>query len=97
MQFKLKEKTQNSIKVSKICIKFEQLISIISDEFSIKKMDAAADGADLNVNTAKSLSPAGAIAGENLQDAVEHGEYLLEFPTLSICLDFLEIVSYSGF
>jgi hypothetical protein len=54
----------------------------------------SADVPEPIVSTTKMESPAGAVPGENLQDAVEHGEYLLVFPTLSICLGFTEIVSY---
>lgn len=33
------------------------------------------------------------VPGENLQNAIEHGEYLLDFPILSVSLDFAELVS----
>ena len=35
----------------------------------------------------------GVLPGENLQNFAEHGEKLLDFPTFSITLDIIEIVS----
>lgn len=38
-------------------------------------------------------SPGGAIVGENLQNVAEHGEYLLDFPTFSVSMSFVELAS----
>jgi hypothetical protein len=39
-------------------------------------------------------SETGPMLGENLQNTAEHGEYLTDFPILSILLNFTEMVSF---
>jgi len=74
---------------SKIIVRAKENVITMEKSSSVPQSAASVEPADKPVLTSAVKSTT--IPGENLQNAVDHGEYLLDFPILSISLDFVEL------